>query len=117
MLEKLLKLLHEKTFDKKPTVDELKSIEGFAEINSGIRDEAWKTYQTEQKKEADEDESGKAATVVTDKIEDQPTHRVTVKRDGFRRCGRAWQGSEEVCLSAEDEKTLEADAMFVVTKL
>lgn len=42
---------------------------------------------------------------------------VTVKKDGFRRCGRAWMGSTPVKadeLSAADLATLEADSMFTV---
>jgi hypothetical protein len=122
MLEKLVAHLREKALDKKPTVDEIKAIEGFEEVNATLRDEAWKTYQAEQKKESDaaaaeKNQTENDTTSTTATTADQATHRVMVKRDGFRRCGRAWQGIEEVRLTAEELETLEADEMFVVTEL
>lgn len=118
MLEQLLAHLRDKSLEKKPTVDELKTIDAFKEVNATLRDEAWKTYQEEQKKEADAANSETSTTTTTDTTdEDAPTHSVTVKRDGFRRCGRAWQGTEEVKLSAEEVEILSNDADFVVVEL
>ena len=45
------------------------------------------------------------------------THIVTVKRDGFRRLGRAWSGDTEIVageLTSKDIKILDNDPMFVV---
>ena len=52
--------------------------------------------------------------------EKKPTHKITVKRDGFRRCGREWIGETEIFageLKPKEIKTLEADPMFVVVAL
>lgn len=45
---------------------------------------------------------------------------ITTKVDGFRRAGRAWEGTTNVGpdeLTAKQIKTLENDPMFVVVKL
>ncbi len=124
MQEQLLEVLREKAYVKKPTVDELKAIEGLEEINGKLRDEAWATYQAElaaAKTESDKNDTtittdttkqAKSKAVVSDL-----THRVTVKKDGFRRCGRAWSGTQEVHLSDDDASVLETDPMFVVVAL
>jgi hypothetical protein len=51
------------------------------------------------------------------KQDDSPRYRVTVKRDGFRRLGRAWTGSTEVALSDDELAALEVDPMFHVDEL
>lgn len=122
MLEQLLAYLREKALDTKPSVDELKVIKGLESVTAKLRDEAWKTYQDEQaseeKAEDKTPDAKKATTITTDTADTaEPTHRVTVKHDGFRRCNRAWQGSEEVHLTDEEVEVLEADSMFVVTEL
>ena len=170
-MDKLLAVLREKAFDKKPTVDDLKKIEGLENVTGKERDEAWKKYQEQQQAESkpdsdggntgigtgnpddadqDDDQSkviagaqkkddaaGEAAksdaqnqttttTTTTDsepdtksgaKQDDSPRYRVTVKRDGFRRLGRAWTGRTEVALSDEELAVLEADPMFNVDEL
>ena len=48
------------------------------------------------------------------------THSITVKRDGFRRCDRAWNGTTKIFkgdLKPAEIKTLKADPMFVVEEL
>ena len=50
----------------------------------------------------------------------KPTHKITVKRNGFRRCGRAWSGETEIIegeLKISEIQCLEADPMFVVEAL
>lgn len=133
-MDKLLEVLREKKYDKKPNVDTLKAIEGLGDVNATQRDEAWAVYQKELDEAAasyaepesnsvpsDESDSEKDTTATTStteqhKVEEQAkaTHRVTVKRDGFRRLGRAWMGSTEVALTQEEVNTLEVDPMFVV---
>lgn len=49
-----------------------------------------------------------------------PAYRVTVKQNGFRRCGRAWSGTTDVTKDELDEDqlaALQADAMFHVETL
>jgi ketosteroid isomerase-like protein len=67
-------------------------------------------------KQSNEAETVEQDTVSTETVEG-PTHRVVVKREGFRRLGRAWTQPEEVCLSDEEFEILNADPMFVVTEL
>lgn len=137
-MDKLLAVLREQAFDKKPTVDELKKHEGLDNVTAKERDEAWKKYQEEQQAETKPDgepgDNGDGAdknqttttTNTTDsepdakqkaKQDESPRYRVTVKRDGFRRLGRAWTGRTEVALSDEDLAVLEADPMFNVDEL
>ncbi|WP_297813728.1 hypothetical protein [uncultured Methylophaga sp.] len=170
-MDKLLAVLREQAFDKKPTVDELKKLDGLDNVTAKERDDAWKKYQEEQQAkskpdgdggntatgtgdtgDADQDDdqskviagaqkkddaAGEAAksdaqnqttvtTTTTDskpdakqkaKQDDSPRYRVTVKRDGFRRLGRAWTGRTEVALSDEELAVLEADPMFNVDEL
>lgn len=152
-MEKLLEVLRDKAFDKKPTVDELKKIEGLENVTGKERDEAWKKYQEETQAEAntngqarnsgtvtgagsdgsdqdnDSDEGKNQTTTTTTTTDsereakskaeqnDSPRYRVTVKRDGFRRLGRAWTGSTEVALSDNELAVLEADPMFNVDEL
>ena len=134
-MDKLLDVLREKKYDKKPNVDTLKAIDGLGDVNATQRDEAWTVYQKELEEQAaasnaepesnsvpsDESDSEKDTTTTTSTTEQhkvveqaKATHRVTVKRDGFRRLGRAWMGSTEVALTQEEVNTLEADPMFVV---
>ncbi len=137
-MDKLLAVLREKAFDKKPTVDDLKKIEGLENVTGKERDEAWKKYQEEQQAEtkpegepggngdgADKNQTT-ATTTTTDskpdakpnaKKDDSPRYRVTVKRDGFRRLGRAWTGRTEVALSDDELAVLQADPMFNVDEL
>lgn len=135
MINLLLIHLRATAYDKKPNVDDLKQIEGLEEVTSKTRDEAWATYQAEllaTKTESDKKESTpttdttkEAVTAKTDiakpskskVVSDEPTHTVTVKKDGFRRCGRAWSGRQDVKLSDQELKILEADPMFVVVEL
>lgn len=152
-MDKLLAVLREKAFDKKPNVDDLKKIEGLENVTGKERDEAWKKYQEEQQAEAsgngqalnsggdggtgadgavqdnesDEDKNQTTTTTTTTdsepdakpsaKQDDSPRYRVTVKRDGFRRLGRAWTGRTEVALSDDELAVLEADPMFNVDEL
>lgn len=137
-MDKLLAVLREKAFDKKPTVDDLKKIEGLENVTGKERDEAWKKYQEEQQAETKPDgepgDNGDGAdknqttttTTTTDsepdakagaKQDDSPRYRVTVKRDGFRRLGRAWTGRTDVALSDDEVAVLQADPMFNVDEL
>ncbi|HHO59910.1 MAG TPA: hypothetical protein ENJ64_06670 [Thiotrichales bacterium] len=62
----------------------------------------------------------KAAPGKKKTVAKKPTHLVAVKRDGFRRCGRAWSGETEIFsgeFKPEQIKTLTDDPMFTVTKL
>lgn len=128
----LLELFREKSFEKKPNVAELEAIDGVGNVTAAQRDDAWKAYQAEQAEQEalrqaqDERDEVAAKKELTEKdaVKDQgqaqgiaPTHTVTVKKDGFRRLGRAWSGSEDVKLSAKDFEILEADPMFVVVAL
>jgi hypothetical protein len=172
MIEQILKVLREKAYEKQPSVNELKVLDGLGAITAADRNEAWKQYQSEQEKEqkaetdtnviasettqsseadantgAGEAAKADAETVIANEVTQseqatttttatttetesndidavefeiigQPhTHRVTVKRDGFRRCGRAWQGTTELVLSDEEAEILTADSMFVVETL
>lgn len=139
-MENLLQLLREKAFDKKPTVEELKKFDGLDSITAKERDEAWKVIQDEKQaqsktnSEADDNGGGgdsdknstTTTTTTTDSDPDSkpstkqnalPHYRVTVMRDGFRRLGRAWSGSDDVELSEEEVAILEADPMFSVVEL
>lgn len=136
-MDKLLEVLREKKYDKKPNVDTLKAIDGLGDVNATQRDEAWAVYQKELDEAAasnaepesnsvpsDESDSEKDTTTTTSTTEqhkvEEPakvTHRVTVKRDGFRRLGRAWMGSTEVALTDDEHSILDADPMFVVVEL
>lgn len=139
-MDNLLKVLREQAFDKKPTVEELKKFDGLDSITAKERDEAWKKYQGEQQAEskpdgeggdhdngADADKNQTTTTTTTTDSEakanskaeknDTPRYRVTVKRDGFRRLGRAWTGSSEVALSDDEFAVLGADPMFNVDEL
>lgn len=136
-MDKLLEVLREKKYDKKPNVDTLKAIDGLGDVNATQRDEAWAVYQKELEEAAasnaepesnsvpsDESDSEKDTTTTTATTEQdevvapaKATHRVTVKRDGFRRLGRAWMGSTEVKLTEDEVDILEADPMFVVVEL
>lgn len=139
-MENLLQLLREKAFDKKPTVEELKKFDGLDSITAKERDEAWKVIQDEKQaqsktnSEADDNGGGgdsdknstTTTTTTTDSDPDSkpstkqnasPRYRVTVMRDGFRRLGRAWSGSDDVELSEEEVAILEADPMFSVVEL
>lgn len=51
-MDKLLAVLREKAFDKKPNVDDLKKIEGLENVTGKERDEAWKKYQEEKQAES-----------------------------------------------------------------
>lgn len=126
-MEALLKVLREKAFDKKPTVDELKTIAGLENVTAKERDAAWKAYQAEQAAEADaEQNTATATTTTTDNKsateqntgqDESPRYRVSVKRDGFRRCGRAWTGQTDVSLTDAEFSILNADPMFDVVEL
>ena len=114
-MDKLLAVLREKAYDTKPNVDDLKKIEGLEDVNAELRDKAWAAYQVELKAAADANASDKKSK--SDTKTDKPTHRVSVKKDGFRRLGHAWTGSTEVALSAKEAAMLKADPMFVVQAL
>lgn len=138
-MDKLLELLREQKFDKKPSVDDLKKHAGI-EVSAKERDEAWKTYQNEKQAQSkansegddngdgvDSDKNTTTTTTTTTasdtdskpgtKQNASPRYRVTVMRDGFRRLGRAWSGSDDVELSEEEVAILEADPMFNVVEL
>tara|TARA_R110002050_G_scaffold269917_1_gene412421 strand:- start:42745 stop:43140 length:396 start_codon:yes stop_codon:yes gene_type:complete len=131
-MDKLLEVIRAQAYDKRPTVDVLAKDAELEKVSGTERDAAWAAYELEQKAlvEADGLKNDTTATTKTtpdaepkkqDKpktvASDKPTHTVTVKKDGFRRCGRAWSGSEETKLTAEQVKVLEADPMFVVVEL
>lgn len=143
-MDKLLEVLREKKYDKKPNVDTLKAIDGLGDVTAAQRDDAWDKYQKELTENAKDSSSAvqgsdadngdnksstsqpaknstttTTATTKQHKVEEQAkaTHRVTVKRDGFRRLGRAWMGSTEVKLTEDEVNVLEADPMFVVVEL
>lgn len=141
-MENLLKLLREKAFDKKPTVEELKKFDGLDSVTAKERDEAWKVIQEEKQAQSktnsegddngdggdgDSDKNTTTTTTTTTasdpdaksstKQNASPRYRVTVMRDGFRRLGRAWSGSDDVDLSEEEVAILEADPMFSVIEL
>jgi phenylalanyl-tRNA synthetase alpha subunit len=140
MMDKLLQVLLTANLDKKPTVDELAKLAGVEKVTGAERDEAWDKFTAAKKAEEDKaiaeaqrkaDADAAAAKAQSDKDaanapkttqakEDKPAYKVTVKRDGFRRLGRAWVGNTELKaseLSAADLKILNADPMFVVVEL
>jgi|GEM_PF-6925261 len=135
MINLLLIHLHAAAYDTKPSVDELKKIEGLEEVTAKTRDEAWAAYHAEllaAKAESDKkdtttttDTTKETAPAKTDTakpsksktVSDEPTHTVTVKKDGFRRCGRAWSGRQDVKLSDQELEILAVDPMFVVVDL
>lgn len=134
-MDKLLEVLLAAKLDKKPTVDELAKLAGVEKVTGAERDEAWDKYQAklaedktiadaQAKADADaaaakdqaKDDAAKASSAKSEK----PAYKVTVKRDGFRRLGRAWVGTTELKaseLSAADLNILNADPMFVVVEL
>lgn len=102
MQEKLIEALRLAAPDKKPTVDALATAAGVDKVTAKERDAAWKAYQEEMAAEAKAESGG---------------YRITVKRDGFRRAGRAWRGTTEIGpdeLSEDQLAALEADPMFRV---
>lgn len=131
-MDKLLDVIRTKAYDKRPTVDVLAKDAELEKVTSTERDAAWAAYELEQKAHAEADGLKNDTTATTqttpnnepkkeEKVKtvesNEPTHTVTVKKDGFRRCGRAWSGSEDIKLTAEQVKVLEADPMFVVVEL
>lgn len=117
-MDKLLQVLLTANLDKKPTVDELATLAGIEKVTGAERDEAWDKFTEAKKAQADKDAANAPKTAPTK--DDKPAYKVTVKRDGFRRLGRAWVGTTELKkseLSAADLKTLNADPMFVVVEL
>jgi len=134
-MDKLLEVLLAAKLDKKPTVDELAKLAGVEKVTGAERDEAWDKYQAklaedkaiadaQAKADADaaaaKDQAKKDADKAPSGKNDKAAYKVTVKRDGFRRCGRAWVGTTELKasdVSAEELKILKADPMFVVVEL
>lgn len=113
-MTKLVEIMLAANFAAKPTVEALERLDGIDKVSAAERDEAWKEVQA-KKKAAAAEEKKKVAEAEANK--NKPTHTVTVKKDGFRRCGRAWSGSEDVKLTKDEVKVLDADPMFVVVKL
>ena len=105
MQEKLIEALRQAAPDKKPTVDALATAAGVDKVTAKERDAAWQAYREEMAAEAQSESGG---------------YRITVKRDGFRRAGRAWKGSTDVApgeLSEADIAALQSDPMFSVESL
>lgn len=124
-MAELIEILRSANFENKPSVEDVKALDGVEEVTAAERDKAWKTLQAEKKELAAEEKAAKKelaekeekAEKAAVKKAAQPTHTVTVKKDGFRRLGRAWSGSEDVKLVAKELEILEADPMFVVVEL
>lgn len=108
----LLEAIRNAAPDKKPTVDELKSLAGLdKKPTAAERDAAWDAYQAEQKSEAQADADDNA-------LDAKGGYRISVKQDGFRRAGRPWSGTTDIAadeLSAEQLEQLRSDPMFEVT--